>query len=216
VSRHPAASGRRREFWLRALLFSPLIVAALGVIAGQAGHLALPFDTVSGGAAPWSLGLAMALGIVGMAAFAIAALLMFAVLITHGIASIAGTLRRPAIILAVIMGSAYLLFQTVHWWLRDEMAAAVIAVERIDSTRWQATSCGRGRYVCLDWEGSAGRAQIKGYFAGPGAARDALDRWTLARSAGDTLSVEWGRTPRGWNVAKAAHTGTLTLASPWP
>ena len=89
-------------------------------------------------------------------------------------------------------------------------------MERIATAQWQAQLCGRGRYICIAWQGSLGKVHIKGYISGPRPARDELVLWEAAHAAGQPLTIEWGKTPSGWIATKSATTGSLRFENAWP
>jgi len=210
------AGASRAGAWRRALLFSPLIISALALIAGESGHTAIPFDTLFGGQSQWMLGLFMLLGYLSMALFGFSALMIYAMMIIAGGGIIAGKQRLAMIIFATLLICSYGLFFYLQQETRNEIAGAAISIESIAKNQWQAQSCGRGRYICVSWQGSLGKAQVKGYISGPQPASDELNLWTKAHSADSDLIVEWGITPRGRIAARSAKTGNLRAGNAWP
>jgi hypothetical protein len=212
-----SGAGGRGRVWLRALLLSPLVLIALGAIAGERGHTAIPFDTLSGGGAPGKLTLFMLLGHAGIALFAFSALAIYGALIGGGSRAVSSRRIAMSVSAAALIGG-YGLFLTVDGYVQREIreaARAGLATEQIANERWRATGCGRGRYVCIDWEGSLGRGRVKGYVGGRPIG-DELTQWRDAHSADTPLVVEWGRTPSGWIAVKTARAGNLRLANRWP
>ena len=210
------AGASRAGVWLRALLFSPLIISVLALSAGESGYTAIPFDTLSGGQSRWMLGTFVLLGYLSMALFGFSALMLYAMLIIAGGGIIAGKQRLATIILAALLISSYVLFSYLKQETRNEIAGAAISTESIEKNQWQAQSCGRGRYICINWQGSLGKGQVKGYISGSQPTGDELTLWTEAHSADSALIVEWGITPRGWIAARSAKTGNIKLGNAWP
>jgi hypothetical protein len=204
----------RGEIWLRALLYAPLVVLALAPLAGNGGHAALPFDTLYGGDSKSHLGFWMLLGFAGMAVYGISVLLFYAMVFINGPRAVAATLRRPAILLLAVGAGAAALHQYVRLDMQDQIRRAQASVEQIGPEQWRALSCGRSQYVCVDWEGSLGRAQIKVYAGDRTAASAQLRSWESARAAGEPLLVAWGVTPRKWIAVRSAAAGKLEFANP--
>ncbi len=133
------------------------------MVAGEGGHPAIPIETLSGGEALWSFVLFAVLGYLGMALFTFAALLVYAGFIFAGLSCFAGKFRLP--IIALALSGSFALFKIVNWKMLDEIKSVAqtgLAKEQIEKEKWEVKLFGRGRYVCVDWEGRLGRELGKG------------------------------------------------------
>ncbi len=201
--------------WVRALLLMPAALFGLLLIAGKNGHTAIPFDAVSGGKAPWQMMAMMSIYYFGMMLFATSLLIAYAAFAANGISLLRGEFRKRTILLLVSMVAGYIMIWYVGTEVRNEIAAAGLKIEKIEAGQWGAISCGRGQYVCVDVEGSLGKARIKAYIGGSAAANSELGKWARAAKSKEPVAVEWGRTPAGWNAARSAACGEIKLQNGW-
>jgi hypothetical protein len=207
----------RGRIWLRALLFSPLVILGFAVIAGQGGYPAIPFDTVSGGRAGLKLAGFMLLDMLAMGGFAFSALMLYALACLHGQSALQGRRRLGVLALAAVLPCAYGLFHYVDRVVSGEIAAAKAGLvsEHVAPERWTAESCGRHGAVCIRWEGRLGRAMVRHAIGPSDLTKRELARWEALRAAGGNLTVEWGMTPLGWIAARSATAGPLRATNPW-
>lgn len=201
--------------WVRALFLMPAVLFGLFLVAGENGHTAVPFDALSGGVSYWQMVSMMMLGYFGMLLFAASLLIAYAAFVINGISFSSGELRKKIIFLFAAMMAGYAVIWYVDTEVRSEISAAELKVEKIESGRWSARSCGRGQYICLDVEGGLGRATVKAYFGSSGASLAELDKWVRAAKSNKSVSVEWGRTPVGWNATRSVTCGKIRLHNDW-
>lgn len=209
-----STSSDSKMSWLRAALLAPLVIIAMMPIAGRSGHVYVPFDAISGGEAFWLMAAMHAFFMCGMFLYLAGLLILYMLLIIGG-SGVWRTKARPLVILLLVMAGGFVLNHYVDKTVRAEIAATQLATETIRPGNWNVRICGSRKAICLSIEGVLGRAGLKSYIGNAQATVEAFNAWEIAAQEKTAITVEWGRTPVGWNAVRTASSGKLKLRNDW-
>lgn len=201
--------------WLRAALLAPLAIIAMMPIAGESGHVYVPFDAISGGEAFWMMAVMHVFFLCGMFLYLAGLLILYMMFIISGAGAWHKKSRLQVIFLLLAIGGGFIMNHYVNKMVRAEIAATQLATETIHPGNWNVRVCGGRKAICLSIEGTLGRASIKSYIGNTQTAAEVFNAWEAVAQAKTAITVEWGRTPMGWNAARTASSDELKLHNDW-